>query len=308
MNKSDYTIRNYHPSDFDSYLLLLREAETQLPIGRPTSPHALNERFSHPGYTPEEDIFVIEKDGELVGYADIMPELSIKRAILYCWIHPDHRLIGLARKLIDCASERAKKPGAEVLHVNISEDNETAVKALSRLGFQYVRRFLNLRLDMNSIEWQGIDRDSLGCRKMAPGEEDKLAIIQNRAFSDHWGYNPNTIEEITYDATRMDHSQDDIIVSCDGDKFIGYCWTEVAEGNTPDEGKGQIYMIGSDPDYRGTGAGKRVLLAGLAHLKTRGVPVTELTVDSENEIACALYESTGFEVTSSSLWYEKVIE
>jgi mycothiol synthase len=67
-------------------------------------------------------------------------------------------------------------------------------------------------------------------------------------------------------------------------------------------------MVGTDPDYRGRGVGRRVLLAGLAHLRSKGLPVTELTVDSENKVARALYRSVGFEIRTSSLWYEKVID
>ena len=66
-------------------------------------------------------------------------------------------------------------------------------------------------------------------------------------------------------------------------------------------------MLGVDPDYRGKEIGKRVLLAGLARLKSKSLPVAELTVDSENKAACALYKSIGFKVRTSSLWYEKVI-
>ena len=73
------------------------------------------------------------------------------------------------------------------------------------------------------------------------------------------------------------------------------------------ERKGRISMIGTDPDYRGRGVGKRVLLAGLAHLKSKGLRVAELTVDSENKAACTLYRSVGFKVLKSSFWYEKVI-
>jgi mycothiol synthase len=99
------------------------------------------------------------------------------------------------------------------------------------------------------------------------------------------------------------------VVTCDGDKLIGYCWTEViASGDKDSRKQGQIYMIGTDPDYRGTGAGKRVLLAGLFNLRNRGVEITTLTVDSENEVALALYESIGFYVTTTTLWYEKKVD
>ena len=66
-------------------------------------------------------------------------------------------------------------------------------------------------------------------------------------------------------------------------------------------------MLGVDRDYRGKGTGKKALLAGLARLKSKGLQVAELTVDSENKTACALYKSIGFKVQTSSYWYEKVI-
>jgi mycothiol synthase len=309
VTNSDYIIRNYRPADFDGYVRLQQEAEKLEQIRRPASPQDVAERLKHPDYTPEHDLFLAEADGNLIGYLEIMPEFIIKRGILSCWIHPGHRRKGLATKFLDCAIKRAGELGLNVLHVNVSQDNKIAISVLSKLGFRGVRRYLELRLDMDRIQWQDIDRVSLGCRHLLPGEEDKLALIQNRAFAGHWGYNPNRVDEIVYDANRGNHSPEDIVVTCEGDKLTGYCWTEVtASGGTASQEKGQIYMIGTDPDYRGTGVGKRVLLAGLFHLQNKGMKVTTLTVDSENKAACALYESIGFEVRTTSLWYEKKVD
>ena len=66
-------------------------------------------------------------------------------------------------------------------------------------------------------------------------------------------------------------------------------------------------MLGADPCYRGKGIGKSLVLAGLARLKSKGLQVAELTVDSENKTACVLYQSLGFEVQANTFWYEKVI-
>jgi len=63
-----------------------------------------------------------------------------------------------------------------------------------------------------------------------------------------------------------------------------------------------------DPDYRDSGIGKQALLAGLAHLRSKGIEVAELTVDSQNPAACALYESGGFKISSTSAWYEKTLD
>jgi mycothiol synthase len=144
---------------------------------------------------------------------------------------------------------------------------------------------------------------------MQRGEEEKLTQIQTCSFAGTWGYNPNTVEEITYWINLSNCSPDDVILVYDGDKIVGYCWTRVtceAKAATG-EGKGQIRMLGVDPDYRGRRVGKRVLLAGLSYLQHKGLQVAELTVDSENKAACALYRSVGFKVRTSSLWYEKVI-
>ena len=66
-------------------------------------------------------------------------------------------------------------------------------------------------------------------------------------------------------------------------------------------------MLGVDPDYQGKGIGKQVLHMGLSLLQTKGIQTVALMVDSENKVACSLYEGAGFEIKSSNLWYEKRI-
>jgi mycothiol synthase len=66
-------------------------------------------------------------------------------------------------------------------------------------------------------------------------------------------------------------------------------------------------MLGVDPDYRDRGIGKRVLLAGLSHLKSKGLSIAELTVDCQNKEAYALYQSIGFKVQDNIRWYEKAV-
>ncbi|MFC2072584.1 GNAT family N-acetyltransferase [Chloroflexota bacterium] len=309
MSNSPYTIRNYQPADFDKFVLLNIEFEKLEPSGRCVSPQVIAEDLGRPNYFPEQDLFIVEIAGNIVGYVDITSNLDIGRVILDCRVHPEHRRRGLATKLFGYAIRRAKELGAKVAHVNIVRDNVAAKSVLSGLGFEYVRRFFELRLDMAKVRWQDIDQAALGCRHLQCGEEDKLTEIQNRSFAGTWGYNPNTVEEITYYTNLSNCSLEDVVLTCDGDKVIGYCWMEI-----PDEGeatigerKGRVLMLGADPDYWGRGVGKRVLLAGLAHLKSKGLWVTELTVDSENETADALYRSVGFEVRTTTLWYEKDI-
>jgi len=308
MSNSPDTIRNYQPADFNKYVLLHTEAEKLEPAGRCVSPQVVAEQLGRPNYSPDQDLFIVEIDEDIVGYMDVKPELTIGRVILDCWVHPEHRRRGLATKLLGYATNRTKELGAKVAHVNIMEDNVVAGGVLCRLGFNLVRRFLKLRLGIADVCWADINQAALGCRYLQHGEEVKLTQLQNRAFAGTWGYNPNTVEEITYKTNSSNCSPEDVVLACDGDKVVGYCWTWIAcKGAVPSERKGQIFMLGLAPDYRGKGIGKKILLAGLAHLKSRSLQVAELTVDSENKVACALYKSIGFKVQTSTFWYEKVI-
>jgi len=309
MSNPLYTIRNYQPTDFDKYLRLNIEAENLEPRGRHISAQALAEDLSKPNYSPEQDLFLAEIDKNLIGYMNINPELKIRRVILDCWVHPDHRRRGLATKLLGYATKRAKELGAKTGRVNIPEKDVIAKKVLPRFGFRLVRQFLELRLDIAKAHWQSIDQTSLEYRQFKRGGEDKLAQLQNRCFAGSWGYNPNTVEEIIYRTTLSNCSPEDIILACDGDKPIGYCWSIIEpEENTPSgKSKGRIYMLGVDPGYRGKGIGKLILLAGLSCLKNKEIRIAKLTVDSENKAACALYQSVGFEICSTTLWYERAL-
>jgi len=308
MSNFPYTVRNYRPADFDNYIRLNIEAEKLEPTGRCISPQVLSENLGRPNYSPERDLFISQIAGNMVGYIDVAPELDIGRVILNCWVHPEHRRRGLAAKLLGYATHRAKELGAKAAHVNIPQDNTVAKSVLSKLGFRLVRRFLELRLDIPKVRWQDIDQTALRCRHLQRGEEDRLTQIQNRSFAGTWGYNPNTVEEIIYRTNLSNCSPEGIVLAYDGDKAIGYCWTRITREAAAGEEKGQIFMLGVDPDYRGKGVGKGVLWAGLSYLKSKGLRVAELTVGSENKVACALYQSVGFKTWMSSLWYEKVID
>lgn len=307
MNDSVFTIRNYRTTDFRDYLHLNIAAEELEPIKRYISSQTLREKFERPNYSPEQDLFLIVIAGKLIGYIDLLPELAIRRVIINCWVYPEYRRQGIATKLLHYALQRAKKLGAEVAHIEIPRDKAVARRILTKLGFRLVRRLLHLELNIAEVRQNDMEQAFLGCRYLQRGEEEILTKIQNRSFAGIWGYNPNTVTEISY---RINLSnRQDILLTYDGDRVTGYSWMEIIEDKEATSAaiKGRIFMLGVDPDYRSKAMGKKALLAGLAHLKNHDVTVAEITVDSENKVARALYQKIGFKIITSSLWYEKQV-
>lgn len=309
MSEISFTTRNYRPGDFNDYVQLNMETEQFDRSGRYISSQALAECLGRPNYSPEKDLFVAETDGNIIGYISLTPELGIGRVLLNCLVHPRYRRKGVARKLFSRAMQRAKEIGAEVVQISIPEIEIAAQSLVSSLGFKIIRHFLELKLNIYNIRLPDVNHGVFVIRGLRSGEGYKLTEIQNLSFIDTWGYNPNTTEEIIYRLNMSDCSPEDVIMAYRGDKPIGYCWTTINSEENADRGenRGKIYMLGVDPDYQSKGIGKQILFAGLAHLKSKGIEVVELTVDSENQAARFLYESIGFELWSITVWYEKAL-
>ncbi len=309
MKNRGYIIRTYRPEDFDGLVQLLAEMGNKGWSGS-VSPRGVIEGLGRPHHSPEDNLFIAEKGGDIVGYVDVTAELKIGRVVLSCLVRPEYGGNGVATELIERAIGRARELKVKRVHVNISEESRTARELFVNMGFGCIRRFLELKLNLSEFHAPNMGAIGPRYRHMKGGEEEKLVGIQNRSFAYTWGFNPSTLEEIMYRIGLPNCSPEDVIFACEGDNIIGYCWTRIYPGETKvaREGKGRIHMLGVDPDHRGKGIGKEVLLAGLCYLKGKGLGMVELTVDSRNKAACALYRSARLGIRARSLWYEKVLD
>ncbi|MFC1945595.1 GNAT family N-acetyltransferase [Chloroflexota bacterium] len=298
---AQYVIWNYRAADFPALLQLLQEAENHTPQGRPVTPRGLEEKLSHPYHVPEEDIFLLAAAGKPAGYLVFFPEIQIGRAIVEYWIRPELHDSRIPKDLLATAEMRAQVLSISRLNINTDEDDTSARETLEALGFTIVRRAIEMSLDIRGYD-PGALLDNVQCRHLTDKEHGLLADLQNRAFEDHWGYNPNTPETIAHSTGLSRCTRDDVILVIEDGHVGGYCWNCLL-GN----GRGRILMLGIDPKNRRRGLGRRVLAAGLVHLKGQGVTRAELTVDSENHSARRLYRAFGFLPGSQSYCYERPV-
>jgi mycothiol synthase len=76
--------------------------------------------------------------------------------------------------------------------------------------------------------------------------------------------------------------------------LLGFHWTKVHGHADAPHPLGEVYVVGVDPAAQGRGLGRALTLAGLHHLRARGLSSALLYVDSGNAGAIALYSSLGF--------------
>jgi mycothiol synthase len=307
MSDSDYTIRNYRSGDLeDCAHLWLLEGQDQ--TGHYISPQIVKERLKKPGFSTEETVLTAEKDGNIIGCLNMIPELATKRAFIHCIVHPQYRRHGISTTLLEKAAKPLIDMGVALAHVDILESNTAASSLLLKLGFKVVRQSIHMQQTLKAEPFKTVD-SHLYIRHLTQNEEAMLSDLQNRTFADHWGYSPNTVEDITFRLNQPNNSYRHVILALYDDKPIGYCWTTTIPEPNPETGKrhGSIYMLGVDSDYRNRGVGRAVLVAGLISLFAKGVEVVEITADSVNEQALALYKSVGFRQQAVSQIYEKVL-
>jgi mycothiol synthase len=266
--------------------------------------------LSKPGYRVDENLFLAELDGTIIGFVNVLPELGIGRAVLDYTVSPLHELGTVLQALIKSALKRASQLGAGLAHLGIPSIETEPAEVVSDLGFKPVRRFCDMRLNISDTDLEGADSVDWTYRYFKDGDEELLSDIQNRCFAGTWGYNPNTVEDTAWQLEVRNNCPEDVILAMARGEVIGYCWTESECGRQPTTGerKGRIYMLGVDSRYRTRGLGRQLLRMGLLHLNNQGAELIDITVDTQNVAAVALYHSLGFHLSSETVWCEKGLD
>ena len=256
-----------------------------------------------PSCKPEEHCFIAEDRDVPVGFTLVAPELSIGRAVASGGVVESHRGQGIGRNLLRQATEHSQGLGVKVLHIQAPADSAGPGRMLESEGFDKVKTYWQMR-------WEGDSSPSLELPegfRLRPFQLDQderdLTELQNAAFGQHWGFCPNTVEEISARVRFNRCDPEGIVFVVENEKVAGYNWTLRASKDT--RSIGWIAMTGVHPDYRGRGLGRAVVVAGIDYLKSKGVDGVELEVDSENMPATGLYLGLGFRQLGQTAWYER---
>ena len=155
------------------------------------------------------------------------------------------------------------------------------------IGFHIDRQLLQMRRPLPAER-----RPEVATRPFVPGQDEEAWLrVNNRAFAGHHEQHGWTLDTLHQRMRQPWFDADDLRLHERDGHLAAFCWTK-----RHDAKRGEIYVIGVDPDYQGLGLGSQLTLAGLDHLAGKGVTEALLYVAAENTTATAMYERLGFTV------------
>lgn len=275
--------------------------ETTLALSRPAS--------------PERRHFVVPQEETVIAYAGV--EVVDGAAGAELAVDPGHRRRGVGRALL---REVVASLEAEITQLRVWAHGDLAAAAAfaESEGFARERVLFQLGRDLDGFEWPGawpagagrnwptgnggavVLPDSITLRPFRVGEDDEEWLRVNAAaFATHPEQGRWTAADLRSRQYETWFDPDGLIVAADDQGMLGFHWTKV------EEGEGEIYVLGVDPRAQGTGVGRALTLAGLAHLAAHGIRQVALYVDESNPRAVGLYRSMGFETVHSDVQWSK---
>ncbi len=309
-------LRNFQWSDIEALSRLLNDVGTHGHRDWPDSIQDLRADLEYPRVRPEENVVLAEIAGEVVGYAIVEPEQNIGRSVIgigvclankgvYPGIHD--REVATAESLLGWAIGPASEM-APLAHL-ATRDHETGLRDfVEQRGWKQVRKYLKLASESGPERVAAVIPTGFTVRTMLSLDElPELTQLQNESFKAHFGYSPNTEDEIRSRLLAPGASVDDVVMIHDGvdsgERLVAYCWTSTYERTGSKFGR--IGMTGVLPEARGKGLGRAVSESGFNHLLEQGADAIELDVDSANAPAMNIYSSLGLTTRSEVDWWEK---
>lgn len=292
------------PTDVEDVLGLAR-ASGDTDGAYPLSEHVVL-HIRHGGDTPAVHLLIRDHDGALAGYAHLDTTDEVEGAAAELVVHPLRRRHGLGRALVEAAmavTDEADPRGR--LRLWAHGDHPSAGALALSLGFTRSRVLLQMRRSLFAALPEVRLPGGVEIRAFRPGEDDAAWVEVNaRAFADHPDQGRWTLRDLH---VRMAEPWFDpegfLLATKQGTKLLGFHWTKVHGHHHEHQPIGEVYVVGVDPSAHGLGLGRALTVAGLRHLRGRGLDQAMLYVDESNVRAVALYAGLGFARWSTDVSY-----
>lgn len=232
------------------------------------------------------------RDGRTAGYAHLDhtdPEAGVEIVV-----DPELRRQGLATRLWGAVTDLV--PDARVW---AHGDLPPAQGWAEHTGLHVVRELLRMARPLEGLADATVTLpEGYTARTFTPDDVEAWVALNARAFASHPEQGRVTADDVR---ARMAEPWFDaagfFLVEDPEGRLVAFHWTKT------EDGEGEVYVVGVDPESQGLGLGKAATLLGLRHLARAGLPRVTLYVDGDNTAALATYGRLGFERISLDVQY-----
>jgi ribosomal protein S18 acetylase RimI-like enzyme len=227
------------------------------------------------------------EQGALLGYAAL--DGGSPEAELCGMVAPAHRRKGIGRALLNAVTDACRRASVYRLLL-IREDASTSGQAFVR-AINAGHSFSELHMEMDAPSAAEQPRKDVLVREATPQDYDALAEVLVSAFG---GSYDHTRARIEAEAGEGDGRY--LAGEVDGRLVGGLKLYE-------HDGRAGVYAFGVSQEERGKGYGRAILQQTIEMARANGYPRIYLEVDDDNTVARRLYESSGFQTTTTYGYY-----
>lgn len=252
----------------------------------------------------EQNARVVRDGDRIVGYGAVRELGELFRAEGY--VHPDAFGRGIGKLIATVLEQDAGRRGARRIQNSVLEADSAARRLLESLGYDAVRVFRELRIELGAPPPAPKWPDGL---RVVPFDPEHGALefhaAHQEAFADHWDHAPRDFA--SWSKRHLDSERFDPTLWCvvrAGDELAA---GTICTGDT--YGGGFVHALFTRRPWRRQGVGAALLADAFGRLWERGEHSVGLGVDAASDSgAFRLYERAGMAPVLGWVTYEKQLD
>ena len=261
-----------------------------------------------------DTLIAVAPDGSAIGwaFANRITDPEKPRVFLFGRVHPAFQGRGIGRALLRWTKARAEEildghPGGTVQVQNF-EGDARAIRLCESEGARAIRWFAEMVHTFANTNEETATPLPAGFRvvPLATVETEKLRLLHNHCFADHWGSSAMT--EVTWqeriEASSVRMAASEAVIDEQGTP-VAYQISEEFPQDAETLGNLRwLATLGVHRDYRGKGLATHLIQRHLSQARREGFEGSALGVDSDSLTgANALYERLGYTRLQGSVRY-----
>jgi GNAT superfamily N-acetyltransferase len=220
------------------------------------------------------------------------------------YVHPAHFGRGAGTALVQLMEDELAARGAQALRTGVLLADERAQELLAGRDYREVRRFWQMRIELNAPPLQPQWPDGITVTSFAESDAEAFHSAYEDAFADHWGHTRRPFEEwLARHVQAADFAPDLWAVVRDGDRIVAG-----SELQRERNGVAWVSRLFTVREWRRRGLGEALLRDAFGKFWAEGRTTVGLGVDATSDTgANRLYERAGMHVNWAAVVFEKAL-